>query len=108
MLPLSSKNPGFRLLKNDLTRRNEKRVNDCWKRQLGKKAIDKETYSRLGVLVGGSRPPLFYGTVKVHKDNYPLRPIVSAVGSATYRLAIFVSGHLKQYVTGAQSYITNT
>ena len=34
------------------------------------------------------------GTVKVHKPDKPLRPIVSAVGAATYNISKFVAGHL--------------
>jgi hypothetical protein len=31
--------------------------------------------------------PRIYGLIKVHKENFPLRPIVSFVGSATYNLS---------------------
>ena len=34
-----------------------------------------------------SDPPQMYGLPKVHKENIPMRPIVSTIGSPTYRLA---------------------
>jgi hypothetical protein len=34
----------------------------------------------------GSRPSRFYGLLKIHKPGVPLRPIVSNIGSPTYRL----------------------
>jgi hypothetical protein len=35
----------------------------------------------------GSRQPRLYGLPKIHKPGVPLRPIVSTIGSPTYRLA---------------------
>ena len=34
-----------------------------------------------------SNPPQAYGLPKVHKEGTPLRPIISSIGSPTYRLA---------------------
>ena len=34
--------------------------------------------------------PYMYGLVKTHKDGFPMRPIVSSVGSVTYRLAKYL------------------
>ena len=34
-----------------------------------------------------SDPPQMYGLPKVHKENIPMRPIVSTIGSPMYRLA---------------------
>ena len=33
----------------------------------------------------------FYGTIKTHKPNYPIRPIVSFIGTPTYQLAKYLS-----------------
>ena len=35
----------------------------------------------------GQDPPKFYGLPKVHKDGMPLRPIISSIGSVTYKTA---------------------
>uniref|UniRef100_A0A1B0CA35 Putative reverse transcriptase n=1 Tax=Lutzomyia longipalpis TaxID=7200 RepID=A0A1B0CA35_LUTLO len=39
-------------------------------------------------------PPRLYGLPKVHKDNVPLRPVVSFIGSPNYGMAKFVSSLL--------------
>ena len=33
-------------------------------------------------------PPRLYGLPKIHKEDVPLRPIVSAIGSPTYNLSL--------------------
>ena len=38
----------------------------------------------------GSNPGRLYGLPKVHKENYPLRPILSAIGTANYDVAKFL------------------
>ena len=100
--------PPFKKIARNPTRRNEKRVNDGLKRLLDKSAIDKETYNSLRVSTAGTQPPCFYGTVKIHKPDKPLRPIVSAIGSATYSLSRFVSRILTPYTRTARSFIMNT
>ena len=35
--------------------------------------------------------PLFYGTIKTHKENLPIRPIVSFIDSPTYQTAKLLS-----------------
>ena len=39
----------------------------------------------------GSQPPRIYGLPKVHKPEVPLRPIVSCIGSPSYRLSKFIT-----------------
>ena len=38
----------------------------------------------------GSKPGILYGLPKVHKENCPARPIMSAIGTYNYRLAKFL------------------
>ena len=98
----------FRQLQKDPTSRIETRVNNTLKKLLQRGEIDKETHALLRVPADGSRSPLFYGSVKLHKPENPIRPIVSAVGSATYQLAKFVSKRLRCYAQKAPSYLLNT
>ena len=100
--------PPFRKVDKDPTKRNEYRVNDTLKRLLTRRAIDRVTYDRLRVSVNGSCTPLFYGSVKIHKPERPLRPIVSAIGSATYDMSKYVSNILSEYVQRCNSYLRNT
>ena len=41
-----------------------------------------------------STPASFYGLPKIHKDNVPLRPIMSAIGSPTYELSKYLANIL--------------
>ena len=62
----------------------------------------------------GSKPAQFYGTAKVHKitDNetvsaLPLRPIVSNIGSATYKVSKYLASLLSPLATSEYT-ISNT
>jgi hypothetical protein len=45
----------------------------------------------------GSRPHSLYGLPNIHEPDVPLRPIVSTIGSPTYRLAKYFSGLLSNH-----------
>ena len=47
----------------------------------------------------GSRPGIMYGLPKVHKPNFPLRPIISAIGTYSYKLAKFLVPLLRPFST---------
>ena len=102
------KNPPFRKLKKDPTIRNEKRVNDTLKELTKKEPNNANIFKSLHVPCNGTKPPLFYGSVKIHKEGHPLRPIVSTIDSATYNVAKFVSRTLSPYAEQIPSYIKNT
>ena len=102
------KSAPFKTVKTNPTRRNEERVNDVLKRLADKGKISKELHASRRVSADGTKPPLFYGSVKVHKDNYPLPPIVSMIGTAIYHRSKYVSHILTPYVRQAPSYIKNT
>ena len=63
---------------------------------------------RLKASVNGSRPPLFYGSVKIHKPDRPPRPILSAIGSATYNLSQYAGNILRPDVEQPRSFVRNT
>ena len=66
-----------------------------------KKDIGEETYK--AIYPSGSNPGKFYGTAKIHKlsnenemninnvDHLPLRPIVSNIGTATYKTSKYLA-----------------
>ena len=70
----------------------ENRVTDILKYVRGKKEIFIEQYKDLSP--SGSRPGIMYGSAEVHKivtDGLPsLRPVLSAIGTPTYKLAKFL------------------
>ena len=52
--------------------------------------------------------PYMYGLVKTHKVHYPLRPIISTVGSATYKLSKYLVNMLSPLIgTISDSHIKN-
>ena len=50
----------------------------------------------------GSRPGILYGLPKVHiKPNFPLRPIISAIGTHAYKFAKFLVPLLRPFPTNS-------
>ena len=58
-------------------------------------SIGEEEYKNL--LPHGSSPAIMYGLPKVHKENNPLRPILAAYNTASFKLAKFVVPLLAQF-----------
>jgi hypothetical protein len=56
----------------------------------------------------GSRPPRLYGLPKIHKTGVPLRPIVSTIGSPTYRLAQHLAGLLSYHTGHSPHHVKNS
>ena len=52
--------------------------------------------------------PKFYGLPKVHKNNVPLRPIVSSIGSITYKTAKFLASILSPLVGKTEHFVKNS
>ena len=52
--------------------------------------------------------PAIYGTPKIHKSNYPLRPIVSGIGSITYNAAKVLTRILQPLVGQSDYHIQNS
>ena len=50
----------------------------------------------------------FYGLPKIHKANCPMRPIVSACGTATYQLAKFLTKILQRYTGITPSFVKDS
>ena len=46
----------------------------------------------------GSKPEKLYGMANVHKDQVPLRPVVSMVGTREYNLAKYLDQLIKPYI----------
>ena len=71
---------------------SEKKVTDLLKKLKNKNAISEETYNKLSPV--GSKPGTPYASAKVHKPlkngQLPFRPILSAIGTPTYKLAKFL------------------
>ena len=75
----------YRPLRRDSTLAIEKKVTNSLKLLHSDRHISDKLLDRLTPRY--SDPPQMYGLPKVHKENIPMRPIVSTIGSPTYRLA---------------------
>lgn len=53
-------------------------------------------------------PPKIYGLPKIHKDDIPLRPIVSCIGTATYQMSKFCADVLKKVTSNSQYNVRNS
>src|ERR1700712_470793 len=50
------------------------------------------------LLQSNPKIPLLYSLPKIHKDNIPIRPIVSFVGSPVYKISIFLNKIFKAHL----------
>ena len=55
------------------------------------------------LIPSGSKPGKLYGLAKVHKDNTPLRPVVSMVGTPEYKLAKYLDNLIKPHIPDTYS-----
>ena len=55
---------------------------------------------KLSRIIGDYKPGYMYGNVKTHKQNYPLRPIISQIPTPTYSLAKSLNNIISRYVPG--------
>ena len=93
--------PPFVQVKRDPTKRVEDKINKhLWKlHQEG--AINRRLYNELHA---SSCPlPRFYRRVKIHKPSQPLRPVISAIGTAMYATSKYLARVLKP-LTEANEY----
>ena len=68
----------------------------------------KKYYNKLLPTGNTSPAPRFYGLPKIHKANCPMRPIVSACGTATYQLAKFLTKILQKYTGITPSFVKDS
>lgn len=67
---------------------------------------DQETVKQ--IQPAQSRPPRLYGLPKIHKPEVPLRPIVSAIDSPTYKLAKHLASLLQPHVGNTEHHVKNS
>ena len=77
----------------------EAAVNNCLKNLFENNFLDENDYKFMKSV--GSNPGVLYGSCKIHKGIQgqapPFRPILSAIGTCTYKLAKFFVPILKEY-----------
>jgi len=91
IIELLNQDGKFNRIKADETMKRETRLQGYLRSlkntERAKKLSDLD-YQR--ILPCGSRAGVMYGLPKIHKENCPLRPIISAVGTYNYKLAKFL------------------
>ena len=50
---------------------------------------------RKRLMESGTQPGKLYGLCKVHKDNYPMRPVVSMINTPEYNLSKYLDAYIK-------------
>ena len=98
MLAIISDTTKFRLAKNqdiyEISRTIERRVRNYLRDSVQKPGhITKKLYDSL--YPNGSHIGVMYGLPKVHKHGSPVRPICSAIGTATYDLGKYLANIIK-------------
>ena len=91
ILELLKQKGKFKKLKENETLKRERNLQNFLRtlnRKERKHRLSDTDYKR--ILPCGSRAGVMYGLPKIHKDNCPLRPIISAVGTYNYKLAKFL------------------
>jgi len=83
-----------------------RKVNSLLKDLKQEKRITEEQYKVM--YANSPTNPLFYATIKVHKENFPIRPIVSFIDGPTYHLSKFLSKTLTQITNSAPQKLRNT
>ena len=73
--------------------KEEERIINILKSLRKEDKIDKDLYDKLKPI--GSQPARLYGLAKVHKNNVPVRPVLSMPGSSYHQIATQVADWLK-------------
>ena len=83
----------FKALSTDPTEAREKRLQRFLYNLKSSGVLNDAIYNR--IRPSGSQPARLYGLPKIHKENTPLRPIVSCIGTYSYELAKYLVTILK-------------
>lgn len=72
--------------------RHEDKINRFLAKLLKEKHISQAMHDHLRL--SSSAPGVMYGLPKIHKDSVPLRPILSSIGTAGYKISKFLLPYL--------------
>jgi hypothetical protein len=84
----------FKELENNPTDKFQKETKEAIKKA---KTIDKTVKNKLTIM--NTKSPQLYGLTKIHKENHPMRPVVSYINAPSYSLAKYINTLILQ-VTG--------
>ena len=96
----------YKVLTRDPTPALQRKMNGVLLKLKKENRITPKVYNRLRCSSGTT--PYIYGLSKVHKENVPLRPIVSFCTSPTYSLSRYLATLLSPLVGGSSSDVRNS
>ena len=99
-------NTTYQQLQKDPTPNTEKTVNKFVSQLVADNKITKTQSYRLKS--SNERAPVLYGLPKLHKENTPLRPIVSFTGSPTYNLSKDLARILSELTGKSDHHVRNS
>ncbi|CAF1474707.1 unnamed protein product [Rotaria sordida] len=97
----------FKKISSNLTEKREKSLIEFLLKLKRKKAINDKDYKQMRPMTC-SRTPEAYFLVKVHKQNQPVRPIISSYNSYNYNTAKYLAKLLTPAMTRNKSYIKDS
>ncbi|XP_071579989.1 uncharacterized protein [Temnothorax nylanderi] len=106
MIDLLNDESTYNKLKNNPNKKLSTRLNQLVKSWHDNDIIDYSTYCQLRCTNGNL--PRCYGLPKVHKAGFPLRIIVSSVGSPLYNIASYLHAILDELLPKPKSYIKDS
>ena len=98
----------YTVLAKDPTRTSERKLLTMLRTLKKTGKMNEKTYEEIRPSEGSSKPALFYGQVKIHKPDAPLRPVVATRGTATYELARHLSRIFRPLVSSSERVLKNT
>ncbi|XP_044756970.1 uncharacterized protein LOC123315369 [Coccinella septempunctata] len=106
MLQLLDDTTTYKNTKKDMTVTMEKENNRIIKEWLQENFITAQEGKTM--ITHNSKIPKIYGLPKVHKENIPLRPIVSFIQSPLYKISKFIANTLSKATNTNKYYIKNS
>ena len=95
----------YKPLKYDPGKTTLNHINQKLKSLKKQEKIDENTYKQ--IRPNDASTAKFYGLPKIHKENIPLRPIVSLPGSPTYDLSKYLATYILQPLVKSSPHTVN-
>ena len=96
----------YRVIQTDPTSRLKNKLIGILRRIKTATGLQDNIYRKM--YPTGASPPRFYGLPKIHKENIPLRPIVSSIGSVAYGLAKVLADIIKPLMGCSEHHVQNS
>ena len=96
----------YRPIQTDPTSKHKAKLINILKNIKAETGMSDNIYRRM--YPTGASSPKFYGLLKIHKKDIPLRPIISSIGSVTYGVAKELARILKPLVGKTSHHVNNS